>query len=371
VAAEPNRLRSAALEQRLMRIRGDLLVLIGAVIVTALVALSSPQQEPQSTYSSYDTGRNGYRALYEILRSEGVRTGRFEAQLGTLHRSSVTMIVSDNAAGHIVMPGSDVQRLASIVRSGAHLVVTGQMLDSAKALQLPDTVSMPKASTAVALPSLFTKNVSNVAGSFSSAFASRRGVRALLLANRRAVAIEYPLGRGRVIAIGAPDVFSNAVLARDRNAWFAWNVLTGTRGVLFYERLHGYASGSSIWSVMPSGARDAVWICVAIVLLAVVGNAFRSAPPVALAPRRPRDSSAYITAMASLLRRAHAGGNAIERFSRDAARLVRRRPSLSARPEIREWLERLDALASASRPSDADVLAAARHYVSLQRELAA
>lgn len=353
-----------------MRVRGDLVILTGAVILTALIALATPQQEQPSTYSSYDTGRNGYRAFYEILRREGIPAARLEGALGALHRFHGTMIVSENADGRVEMAATDVESLASIVRSGARLVVAGRMLDSERALRLPDTIAMPNASQASTLPSNFTDNVGTVAGSFSSSFARRSGVRPLLIAGGRTVAIEYALGRGTVIAVSAPDVFSNAMLARDRNAWFAWNVVAEPGGVLFDERLHGYVAETSMWSVMPQGARDAVWISIAILLLAIVGNAFRSAPPIMLAPRRPRDSSAYITAMASLLRRARAGESAIERFAQDGARLVRGRPALAARAEIRERLERLEHMTSSSRPSDASVLDAARQYLNLRRELA-
>lgn len=352
-----------------MRVRGDLLILIGALMLTALLALSAPQQQP-STFSSYDTGRNGYRALYETLRRESVRTGRFEGELGALHDLHGAMVLSVNALGRIVMPATDVARLAALVRGGARLVMAGPMLDSSNVLQLPDSVSIPNASQARSLRGRFTHDVGRVAGSFSTAYKMRRGVRVLLVAGRRAVAIEYAFGRGTVIAIGAADVFSNIMLARDSNAWFAWNLLGGVGTVLFDERLHGYETGNSMWSVMPAGARGAVWICIAILVLAVTGNAFRSAPPVMLEPRRARDSSSYITAMASLLRRAHAGSSVVLRFARDAARLARSRASLSARPEIREHLERLERIAETSRPSDAALIGAAQEYVNLRRELA-
>jgi hypothetical protein len=370
VAAQPKRLRRASFRKAVVRVRGDLLILTGAILLTALLALSSPQEQQASTFSSYDTGRNGYHALYEVMRRERVPTSRFEGELGTLRRFHGTMILSVNDFGRIVVPNADVERLATIVRGGARLILAGPMLVGSEVLQLPDTFAIPNDSSARALPSNFTKNVGTVAGSFGSAFKLRGGVRELLVTRQRAVAVSYRLGRGTVIAIGAPDVFSNALLGRDQNAWFAWNVLAGSGSILFDERLHGYTAETSIWSVMPQGARDSVWICIAILLAAVVGNAFRSAPPVLLEPKRPRDSSAYVTAMASLLRRARAGAAATARFARDATRLARQRPSLSARPEIRAQLERLEEMTYALRPTDAAVLNAAREYLSLRKELA-
>jgi hypothetical protein len=355
-----------------MKPRGDLVVLIAGVVVTVVLALLQPQPEAPSTYSSYDTGRNGYRAVYEVLRREGLAPRRFERELGTLHGFTGTFVVSANTFDKILIAPSDIQRLQLLVSAGARLIVLGvpAATTSVKPLAFPGVHPIAQASLAHAAAAPLTGNVRNVAGTFIDAFDKRHGLRPLLTAGGKPVAISYALGRGTVIAVSAPNVLSNAMLARSENAWFAWDLLSGHGPVFFDERLHGYAVGNSVWSVMPSGAHDAVWIVALIVLLAVIAGAFRSAPPVELEPNRPRDSSAYLTAMAVLLRRARAGAAAIDRFADDASRLARMKPSLAARSDIAAELGELRSLSVVPQPSKEQLLDAARCYVTLRKDLA-
>jgi hypothetical protein len=350
--------------------RGDILLFAVAVAIVVVLSLANSRQEEQpSLYSSYDTGRNGYRALYEVLRRERVATGRFEEELGNLHHFAGTMILSANAADGITIDPPDAARLALLVRGGARLVVLGEPDDVlAKALSLPATREIAAVSLARAISGPFTQSVRRVGANVTAVFREKREVRALLIARGAAAAIFYALGRGTVIAVSAPDVFSNSNLASNQNAWFAYDVLSGATPVLFDERLHGYAQGNSMWEVLPSTVRGAVWIALAILLLAVFGGIFRSAPPVTLEPVRQRDSSAYLAAMASLLRRSRAGGAAVARFAGDAQRLARQRRSLAARADIVAELETLEAMREIVRPNDAIVLSAARAYAYVRRE---
>jgi hypothetical protein len=353
-----------------MRGRGDLVLLALALLVFIALALARPQSgEQPSVYSSYDTGRNGYRAIYEVMRRERVATSRYEAELGLLRAFAGTIVLSANNGSYVSVDRSDAQLLAQLARDGARIIVMGVPDDAlTRALGTPSTQQIDAASSALAVAGVFTRSVHRVAGSFSTVFKRKRGARTLLLAARRPAAIAYQLGRGTVIAIAAPDVPSNVELALDQNARFAYDILSGPSPVLFDERLHGYAEGTSMWAVLPASVHDAVWIALGVVLLAVVGGAFRSAPPIALEPVRERDSSAYLAAMASLLRRAHAGASAIERFNDDAQRLARQRRSLATRPDVAAGLHALDEMQFASRFNDAAVLAAARTYAWLRKE---
>ena len=79
-----------------------------------------------SIFSTYDTGRNGYRALFEILLGAGVPVRRFEAPLGTLDRSIRTLIVSsyefeDFNTAH-PLDEHDAALLRGFVRNGGRLV---------------------------------------------------------------------------------------------------------------------------------------------------------------------------------------------------------------------------------------------------------
>lgn len=355
-----------------MRGRGDLALLLLALAVVIALSLARPQAQQQpSAYSSFDTGRNGYRAIYEVMRRERIPTRRYEAELGLLRAFSGTIVLSPNFFSSVSLDPSDAQRFELLARDGARVVVLGAADDAlAKALAMPGERRIAATSSAVAVASALTRSVRRVTANFTAVFEGKRGARPLLLARGRPAAIAYSFGHGSVIAIAAPDVLSNVNLTAAQNAWFAYDVLGAQTPLLFDERPHGYAEGSSMWSVLPASVHDALWVALGVVLLAVAGGLFRSAPPVALEPPRERDSSAYLAAMASLLRRARAGGAAVEHFAADAQRLARQRHSVAARPEIATDLQALEAMQDTEHPKDAAVLTAARLYARLRKELA-
>ncbi len=359
--------------------RADIIFAGIVLLIVVVLSLAQPQQSSPSTYSSYDTGPNGYRAVYEVMRREGVSAGRLEKDLGTLHAFSGTLLLSPGEIELVngqftgVVAKSDAALLKRLVQSGANLVVLGAgPLFPREALALPATTPIRLASTAQAIGGdTLTEGVARVTGSFTNAFTwtSKRHVRRLLLVDERPVAIAYRIGRGNVIAIAAPGVFSNDVLASDQNARFAYDVLSEKRPVLFDESVHGYTRSDSMWGVLPASVHDAVWIALLVLVLAVFGGLFRSAPPIALAPARLRDSAAYIASMAALLRRAHAGSAAIDRFAREAQRVARMRPSAAQRSEIAVSLARLEAIRSDSHPSERELLEAANLTTYLRTEL--
>lgn len=380
MASRARGLRSARPEPSHVNGRGELLLLAIALLVVVALALARPQQTtPLSTYSSYDTGPNGYRALYEVMRREGARERRFEEELGRMHDVSGTLVISSSDPERFasrpsgVVDAADGARLAAFVRAGGRLVVLGDALAfaGARAPMLPPTHEIGAATTALPGTSEpLSDGVRRVTSNFTTAFTLRgHGVHTLLAVRGHPVAIAYAAGRGEVIAMTSPGLFGNAVLARAQNARFAYDVLSGHGTVFFDERVHGYTAGPSMWMVLPQSVRDAVWIAAAIVLLAVFGGLFRSAPPMALEPPRPRETSAYIASMAALLRRTHAGSAAIDRFAHDAALLARARPSLAGSGKVAAQLARLNELRDLPHPSDAALLDAARLNLQLRKEL--
>lgn len=359
--------------------RADITFAAIVLAIVVVLSLAQPQEAPPSTYSSYDTGPNGYRALYEVMRREGVSAGRFERALGTLRSFAGTLVLSPGEAQLVdgqltgVVDSNDAARLKQLVQGGANLVMLGEgPFFPRRVLELPTTAPIPVASTAQAANNALTIGVTQVTASFSSAFtwSAKRRVERLLVAHGRPVAIAYRIGRGNVIAIAAPGVFSNDVLARAQNARFAYDVLSARGPLLFDESVHGYASGASMWDVLPTSVRDATWIMLCALALAVFGALFRSAPPITLAPPRLRDSSAYIASMAALLRRAHAGSAAIDRFAWEAQRLARLRPSAARRPEVAASLEQLEVMRRDPHPDNPELLDAANIVLHVRKELA-
>jgi len=362
-----------------MRLSREAVLLAVALLVVAAIAIAKGTASggAVSTFSTYDTGRNGYRALYETLLRERIPVRRFEAPVGLLDRDVRTLVISswyrpDRITISPLDP-SDRKRLEQFVRSGGTLIVADDIatsllvgfgLDSGRIYaQAPDLRPV--------IPSLgVVRGVTRINGTVRVLyrFNAHRTAVPLLGSDRGVAALERRFGRGRVVVITAPDIFSNARLAQADNARFAFQLLAGKGPVAFDERVHGYAQDKSFWAALPQPVRIAVWLAIAMVLLALVDANVRFAPAIPLEPPDERDSSAYITSMASLLARARAGKSVITRLADDAAQRVRRR--FVHRDDIERSVAELESLRALERPSDADVLRAAQIYTTLRKDLA-
>ncbi len=367
-----------------------------AVIATIGIARDARRSAESSTFSTYDTGRNGYRALYEILQREGVPVARFERPLGLLDANGKTLVVSESGGQvPIAVPAasSQMRALAAFVTGGGRLVVLDSDLGGGQdaLVGLPRTMKTAARTVATrAAVNAITAGVATVRGDFRTAFsldAKAKGAKApvtpLLRISGGLAAIAYPFGKGEVVAIAAPTVFSNAYLAQAQNARFAYNVLAAGGGtVAFDERVHGYTEDRSVWDAMPAPARLAFWVALAAVALALIEANVRFAPAIPVDPPDERDSSAYVTSMAALLRRARAARAAIDRFADDALRRARRRygvaPSAGLetiaprieRDDVRGALAQIERLRGVERPDERTLVRAAQLNSRLRKDLA-
>jgi Domain of unknown function (DUF4350) len=353
------------------RHRLELTIVIVAAIVISVLAFgreAARNSLPHSTYSSTDTGPNGYRALYGILQSANVPVSRFSRVLGVLDANVGTLVLATYAIDPNPQPmdSHDKALLKDFVERGGRLVVLDYDFEGNNDI-IPGIAkgTTAKATDAIAIArNSFTTGVQRVAGPIESVFPFATRIGVPLLANDAGiVAIAYKIGKGTVIAITAPALFSNAHLASADNARFAYNVIAGHGPVAFDEYVHGFNDGLSFWGALPVPVRVAAYIVGAILLISVIGANVPFAPTVPLDPPDERDSSAYIDAMAALMRRARAGRAAIESFAADAARY---RSVGEPAQQARSRLERLSAIPD---PSDAALVEAAVLDYRLRKDL--
>jgi hypothetical protein len=355
--------------------RIDIAVLVAGVAILALLAFGREEAQrrlpPPSIYSTYDTGRNGYRALYDVLLASGAPLRRFERVLGLLDAGIRTLVISTYAGDPSPrgLDAADASALSRFVRGGGRLVVLDT--DFAGSRDFTPGIGTSTATNAEAAISLgtnrFTAGVQRVGAPITAVFPFRlrRGIP--LLANERGiVAVAYPYGKGEVVAITAPAAFSNAFLRNDDNLAFAYNVVTGHGPAAFDEYVHGYDDDLGFWQGLPAPVHAAFWIVVAIVLLALIGANVPFAPPIPAQTVDRGDTSAYVDAMAALMRRARAARAATATFAADAARRARGRDHPGTRAAVAD-LERLRDLA---HPSDAVVMRAAVIDFRLRKDLA-
>jgi len=265
-----------------VKLRGDvLIVLAGVAVVGALAFAGNVRTAPgPSVYSTYDTGPNGYRALYEVLSASGVRVSRFERVLGTLDPSIRTLVLTGYEEDPHAKPldDKDAARLRRFVVAGGRLVEIDEEL----------------AGSADVAPAVAT-TVKN---------AGRDAVP--LGRNGYTAGVRRIAGRGEVVAITAPGLFGNARLRDADNLRFAYNAIAGHGEVAFDEYAHGYVDSPTLWNTLPAAVRLAAGIVCLAVVLALIGANLAFAPP--YLPNAPdeRDSSGYIAAMGELMSRSRA-----------------------------------------------------------------
>lgn len=335
---------------------GVLIVALAGLIVLALLRANG--SHTSSVPSTYDTGANGYAALYEFLQREGLATERFELPLTQLPARGSLVVAGDYQLEAIALGSRGLATLDSWVRHGGTLFILG-----ATTALTTNSLGLPASRFATANRAWsgcgFRGRRIVVSADFPAALrASCSKQNAVLLAGRNgAIALSVRRGRGHVVEVVTPAVFDNLHLSRDSNATFAYDLFS--RGaVAFDERIFGYVEGRSFFSVLPWLVKIAIAIVLASLLLAIIGGNLPFAPARTIERVQQRDSSEYIASLARLLQRGHAGRDAI-------LRLVRALPHKAAgRHEFTE----LNDLAERYDPAPRDVYRAGVLFAALRKD---
>lgn len=350
------------------RARDSALLVLGIV---ALVSIAFARDRghtvaARSIYSTYDSGPNGYRALYDVLKTVGVPVARLRRSLTTFYGGG-TLVVSDNEgdASQIAFDRADRSAIQRFVSRGGRLVVLANTFDGSRDL-VPRVGQTKNSIVRLATASSALRRQTGVRvvdAPATASFAASPHISALLLAeDGNRVAIAYRVGKGTVIASTSPGSFGNAKLLQRDNVRFAYAVLAGHGPVAFDEYAHGYNDDVTFWQAVPRPVKSALVLTLAIVLVGLIGANVPFAPPVPLDAPDERNTTAYVRAMGGLLRRARARADAMSALVRS----VRRAPASPRRAAIAGELDRL----AAAKPSDAVLQRAAWLEFQLRKERA-
>lgn len=305
-----------------MRNRTEIAILVAALLLLTVVsALRATAPRAHTSFpSTYDTGANGYAALYEFLQREGVNPQRYELPLGELPARATVVFAGDYTIDSSVLSAKESAALEKWVRRGGKLIVLGSMFPLTRdALGLPKTRASASKEAWTACGFHGARRV--VGGDFASVL--RTGCdrkHSVLLAGRAgAVAVSIKHGRGTIVEVVTPALFDNAQLAAHDNAAFAYDLFAAAGAPQFDERVYGYAAGRTFWQVMPRPVIAAVIIALLALLLAIVAANVRLAPARALERDDERNSLAYIESLARMLQRGGAAHDVITRLARAAA----------------------------------------------------
>ena len=350
------------------RRRSDLILLgvaLALLVAVSLLRAAAPRAHP-SFPSTYDSGANGYAALYEFLQREGIDASRYELPLADLPNRASLVVAGDYVLDPSLLSTKRSSALEAWVRHGGKLIVLGSVFPTARnVLGLPTarTVAGKDAWTSCGYrgPRL------HVGGEFAAVLRVRCGAgRAVLLASRGgAVAVAFKRGRGEIVEIVTPTVFDNLRLAERDNAAFAYDLFSAGAPPLFDERVYGYAAGKTFWQVLPWPVRAAVLIACLALALAIVGANLRVAPARQLESEDERDSSAYIASLAGMLQRGGVARDIIARIAKAASGLR----SPAANDELgRKALAELNGLRERYDAGPREVLRAGTIFAQLRKD---
>lgn len=353
--------------------RIDIVLVVIAVAVLSSIAIgtrNAQMKNPRSVASTNDTGPNGYRALYEVLDRAGVPMQRFGHRIASLGPDVRTLVVTQyDPLSDAGLDSTDQALLKKFVRNGGRLIEVDTGFagnsDIAPAVGVSQVIKGSNGAIALARNE-FTAGVANVSGPIDAIFDFKDAVGTPLIGNPRGIVVtQSAYGKGEVIAVTAPALFANAHLSQGDNVALAYDLLAHHGPVAFDEYVHGYDDDQDMWQVLPAAVKAAVWIVVAIVALALLGANLPFAPAIPAEPPDERDTSAYLTAMGALMRRAHAAHAAIDAFVNDARRRARRS---GATPEVARAVAELERIESITEPTDWAVVRAAAIDFNLRKD---
>ncbi len=286
-----------------------------ALIVAGIVgAQRAAPPDYVDTYSTHDSDRGGYLAVRRLLEREGVRVVESNRHPRFLVADRLVL------SGIGTYAKVDVDELRDFVaKRGKTLVVIGSSSAYArKTLKLPVTREITVRNTYGAVPiiaSPYTRGVDQIVGEDTTRIVYRAfpAVVPIVADASGAVLASYALGRGRIVVLSDPTIFTNRLLERADNARFAVNVLGAgpDTTVAFDEFVHGYGRAESAWLVLPEPLRVAILIAIGACLVALVGSAIRFVPAAAVPIASDPNSAAYLASLAILLRRGRAATRAL------------------------------------------------------------
>jgi len=294
-----------------VRRRGWLLagagVLAVIVVLGALGGLLAPgPQGPVS--SSYATASQGLAAWAELARRAGHPIVQLREPLDRARLDpGGTVVVLDPDA----LLRSEGLRLLSFVRAGGRLLIGGQNPQDTLPAVLPNPPAWsPNASRRdfPAASDRVLRGVGLVSSAGEGVWTDTGGARTLLRAGSGgALLLAMGVGRGELFLLADASLLQNRLLAAADNAQLALNLNgPGRRPVVFVESLHGYGPSRGL-AAIPTRWRLALAGLALAGLLWVLARARRLGPPerTPVAPPPPR--SAYVDALALLLRRTGQG----------------------------------------------------------------
>lgn len=328
-------------------------------------------QEPGSP-TSYSSGTLGYKILYLWLKDLGVPVERWEKTLKDLPSQAAVLVQLDPRFGP--EPG-ELGALEGWVRGGGTLFMAVRQPNPYLmhfGLGLSESDGEDAQKEPAFQPGPYIGGKREIRGERHPDLSSNDAGLVVHVRDRWGALIGVvEKGKGRVIVLTDPSLFSNLKLRQGDHGQLALEFLLSHMGegpFLFDEYHHGYGRATSvIGHVLDSGMEGLLFqgALILLVLWAAAGRRF--GPPRPLPKEAGPSPMEYVRAMAGLFQRAGANRLALETVSRwieeEAGRLL-----VGKDRGLRERLKQAKALYQAEDVTERDLLVQTRDlYAALEK----
>lgn len=120
----------------------------------------------------------------------------------------------------------------------------------------------------------------------------------------RSFALFLPRGRGEIVLTGGPSFLTDVLLNHADNAVFARALLDAGGPVVLGPSVPPSTARHSVWALLPTGAKSALWVLVLAALVFALARGRRLGRPVPEALISPIPAGELVSATARLYRRA-------------------------------------------------------------------
>jgi hypothetical protein len=146
----------------------------------------------------------------------------------------------------------------------------------------------------------------------------------LLVDERGTIAASLAIGKGHLIILSTPELFSNELIGQSDNSVFCVNMASaGFKRVCFDEFHHGFSTGRNIFTLLNMPVKLSLIQLFVITLLFLVAKEKNYSAPQMEDGEEERKSMEYIRSIAQLLQRSNSGsfclGLLYKNFRRDLA----------------------------------------------------
>ena len=296
-------------------------ILWGLVFLAAygLVAFEARQKGEKGSVraTTYSASRGGYKALYLWLRELDIPIKRWSKSLRELPQEASSILIADPEVG----PGrGELKALDLWVKNGGTLTLVVRppnVFLEYFGLRAERSKSKNNEREVLFQPGSYTRGVERIQSKGHSGLNSDRPEWVFHLRDKWGglLAVKNH-GKGHVIALSDPILFSNGALREGDHAALGLNLLLTHRGegsLLVDEYHHGYGRATSVLSHLGQSRAFAPFLQGMVLLLILwAGIGRRFGPPRSPSREETQTSMAYFKAIGQLFQRAEARNLALE-----------------------------------------------------------